>query len=260
MTWIRKGWFWISLSFILCITSCQALANGVVDSIFSQANTLFQSKKYDQSIRLYNLLIQEHQLQTGDLYYNLGSAYLKKKDVANASLYLERAIIVNPHNDDYQTNLRLAKDLLLDDFGVIPDFFIKRWAHSISNLLSSTSWALLSILLFLFTCGLVITWLFHRSYRIKKLLFYGGVILLFLSLLGLIFGTIRQKLEVNNPYAIVMIEEDYIKMAPDESSKEVVAIHAGLKVKVIDSLGSWSKIELSNKEVGWIPTNSIESI
>ena len=76
----------------------------------------------------------------------------------------------------------------------------------------------------------------------------------------MIFGVIRQKQEIDNPYAIIMIEENRIKMAPDEDSKEVVAIHAGLKVRVIDSLGSWSKIELSNKEVGWIPTNSIEKI
>ncbi len=258
---MQKGLFWISLSLILCISSSPALATtGEVDSIFSQANTFYQSKQYDQSIRLYNLLIQEHQLRSGDLFYNLGSAHLKKKDVANASLYLEKALKINPHNGDYQTNLELAKDLQLDDFGVIPDFFVNRWAHNISNLLSSTRWALLSILLFLITSGLVISWLFYKSYRIKKLLFYGAVIILFLSLLGVIFGTIRQKLELNNPYAIVMIEEDYIKMAPDDGSKEVVAIHAGLKVKVIDSLGSWSKIELSNKEVGWIPTNSIESI
>ena len=260
MTWRRKCPRWINLFLIYILLTTPLRSAETIDSLFNQANAHFQEKQYDQSIQLYQRLVQEYQIKSPQLYYNLGCAFIKQNEIAQAILYLERANKLRPYKEDYQANLALAREMQQDDIGVIPDFFIKRWAQGAARVFSSTGWAILSIFLLMCTVALFMIWLFHSAYDVKRIVFWSGVVLLVLTLFSGILGGIRQKMELKYPYAIVMVAKESLKMAPDESSKEVLTIHAGLKVKVVDHLGTWSKVELSNKEVGWILTEHVEPI
>jgi len=51
-----------------------------------------------------------------------------------------------------------------------------------------------------------------------------------------------------------------VKSAPGLNSADQFVIHAGLKVKVVDEDGDWSRIELYDGNSGWIYTQSIEKI
>ena len=235
-------------------------ANISLDSIFQLANGLYQDQQYEQAIDRYQLLIRDYGIHQADVYYNLGNSYLKIKDVAHSILFLEKAVSIHPHNADYRFNLQLARSLQEDDFGLIDDFFLIRWFRDAARLMSSTAWAVMTFLFISLAVGLILIWLFHTRYEIKKMAFYVGMFFFLLTLVSTILGFGRQSLERNNPYAIVMSSEQILKIAPDNQSKEVVVVHQGLKVKVIDSLGDWSKVELSNKEVGWLPTELIERI
>ena len=59
--------------------------------------------------------------------------------------------------------------------------------------------------------------------------------------------------------AIVMKNEE-LKFAPDEISDEIMRIPEGLKVRIIDQLEDWYKVELSDKNSGWVPAHSLERI
>jgi hypothetical protein len=62
------------------------------------------------------------------------------------------------------------------------------------------------------------------------------------------------------PHAIIAVAKVDVKSAPDESSKDVFALHEGLKVRVRANLAGWLKIELADGRRGWIPATEAEQI
>lgn len=257
---MHKKWLWSSLPVLLLFMSWPCFALSSVDSLYQKANTLFQQNQYSQAISIYEELIYEENVHSADLYYNLGNAYLKQERVGPAILYLEKARNIKPLQPDYRTNLLLARNLQEDDFGVIDDFFLKRWIQQLAQVLRSTQWAVVSVLFLFLACGSLLYWLFSHQYRVKRIAFWIGISFFILTSLSFLLGGIRQKLETNNPFAVIMNTESVLHIAPDNTSREIVSIHEGLKVRILDTLGDWTKIELSNKEVGWIVTKDLTRI
>ena len=229
-------------------------------SAFDIGNKHFQQSEYIEAINVYESILSENNIKDRKLYYNLGTAYLKLNQKGKAILFLERAKILAPRNKDIVENLNIAYHLTEDDFSVIPDFFLKRWVHNMSSSMDSSYWAVLSILFLLMGIGALLSWLFTTNTRIKKPSFFIGVVLILMTLSAIVLGHIKQDRELHNPFAIIMTESIILRIAPDQVSKEIFPIHEGLKVKILDKIGDWSKIELSNKEVGWIPSSGLEII
>lgn len=48
-----------------------------------------------------------------------------------------------------------------------------------------------------------------------------------------------------------------IYQAPDERSGEVVTIGPGNKVYILDTIGDWYKVQLEDKDAGWIKKENI---
>ena len=62
-------------------------------------------------------------------------------------------------------------------------------------------------------------------------------------------------------YAIVMRPVSSVKSSPSaESSKDLFVLHEGTKVSILDSVGKWYNISLSDGRQGWIPESDIEII
>jgi SH3-like domain-containing protein len=52
-----------------------------------------------------------------------------------------------------------------------------------------------------------------------------------------------------------------VKSSPSgEASKDLFILHEGTKVKLIDQLGTWSKVELADGRQGWMKTDDLEVI
>ena len=61
-------------------------------------------------------------------------------------------------------------------------------------------------------------------------------------------------------YAIIFRPSVTVKSSPADSGTDLFVIHEGTKVKVRETLGSWSEIELSDGNIGWMPTTGLEII
>ena len=58
-----------------------------------------------------------------------------------------------------------------------------------------------------------------------------------------------------------MVEKQgQVYIAPDYDSQEIITIHEGLKVRLLDQLSGWHKVRLPNGEVGWLPVDALEKI
>jgi len=76
---------------------------------------------------------------------------------------------------------------------------------------------------------------------------------------GVVFG-----LQVNQvsdrSEAIIITRSVTAKNSPDDQSVDAFVIHEGLKVRVSDSVGDWTRITLADGKVGWVQSGELEQI
>ena len=199
--------------------------------------------------------------ESAALLTNIGSACFKEGDLAHAILYFEKALKVDPSYDDAKYDLEFAQTFLKDRIETVPEFFVKGWIRSLRCSLSSNVWAVIFLVLLAVALGLTLLFLLGRSSAARKTGFFTGLVALLLSLMCLGFS-LRLRAEYSaNSSAIVVSPVTVARSAPDNNSgTDLFILHEGTKVKVLDSVGSWDNIELSDGRQGWILTNELEII
>ena len=78
------------------------------NTLFEKASLSYEKKEYAQAIIHYNE-IQDLGLYSSDLYYNIGNCYYKLQQNAEAVLYYEKALKLNPSDEDALFNLKLVQ-------------------------------------------------------------------------------------------------------------------------------------------------------
>jgi len=227
--------------------------------IFVQGNEAYQSGNYLKSIEYYNQII-DNGYNTSEVYYNLGNANYKLKNIPEAILNYERAIKVDPSDEDSEFNLRIANLQTLDRIEPLPMLFYQEWWESLSGWLSSDTWSLFMIL-FVFISFLGLTgFLFVYSPSIRKISFFILIFSFVFAILSFIFAQNNYAEETSKDCAIIFSESVYVKSSPDEEGTDLFILHEGTKVEVLDEVGIWNKIKLVNGNVGWIKQNTFKTI
>lgn len=196
-----------------------------------------------------------------ELYYNLGNAYFKSGDYPHAILYYERTLKISPSFEDARINLDFANSLIRDKIDAVPEFVLKSWARKVCYLMPSDFWALISIVLFAAALALFLVFRLGASRGLRRTGFYCSIVALILSASS--FGMARWQ---RNSYlkadgAIVMKPVTSVKSSPSrDSSKDLFVLHEGTKVTVLDTVGDWKNISLSDGRQGWIEESDMEMI
>ena len=163
----------IVLSIILSLSVFSSFA--AADSRIIHGNAAYSNNKFDEAIALYEDLLKTQ--ESAALYYNLGNAYYKSGKLAPAILNYERAILLDPNDDDIKSNLELAKLQTVDkDESAVDQLAISEWTQSFVNLHSSNTWARMSIIFFLLTLACASLYLYVKVIAVRKLGFIGGII------------------------------------------------------------------------------------
>ena len=86
----------------------------LISALFAQANDLYTKADYAQAASLYEQCLTDsttQNLRPGSvalIYYNLGNAYFKAKQTPEAILWYERALRLDPSNEDIKHNIAFA--------------------------------------------------------------------------------------------------------------------------------------------------------
>jgi tetratricopeptide (TPR) repeat protein len=227
--------------------------------IYHQANIAYQQKEYVKAIELYeNILSQGN--TSPELYYNLANAYYKNNDVPHSILNFERALKMDPKDEDAQFNLKIASLKVIDKIDPVPQIFYKRWLDSMTRLFSPDDWS--KILIALLWCSLLssLIYLFGATVSSRKMGFIISVSLLVLFSVSFVLATKSHVGTYSDKSAIVMSASVYVKSSPDPKGNDLFIIHEGTKVELLDEIKEWKKIKLLNGSVGWLMTSEIEII
>ena len=79
------------------------------DKLWDQANTAYINNDFPTAISLYETILSSGR-QSGKLYYNLANAYFKEQEIGRAILNYNRALRLNPGNEDIRSFSSLIKN------------------------------------------------------------------------------------------------------------------------------------------------------
>lgn len=229
------------------------------DSSFAEANTYYKEGNYKKAIASYQKLLKEDK-QAATLYYNLANAYFKDGALADALLNYERAYRLEPSDKDIRANLAFANTQVADKIKAPRRYFFTKWIHSLIAQFHSNTWAYLGIacwaLLFLsFTC-----FIRTSSERKRKIFFSLSLLSLFIASFGFYAAYSQYTTTESDTYAIVFAQNITIKSTPSNNGTDLFILHEGTKVKILDKVGSWHKIQLADEREGWLPAKEIVKI
>ena len=224
-----------------------------------QAAKAFEAKDYQQAITLYEQQLNEG-LESEDLYYNLANSYFKNDELGKAILNYERALLLDANDKDVKHNLAIARQQLVDDVSSIPPFFLKQWWISARQLASSSLWAWLGLILFWTGVAGLIVWQMGKERSQKKKGFLYGLTLICISILPLALAWSSHAHRLNSEQGIILSKEVVLRSGPDKLSQEIVVLHEGTKVDLLDLIDTWYKVRLANGEKGWLAAGTFEEI
>lgn len=215
---------------------------------------------YKAAIEIYESLTATNG-ESADVYYNLGNAYYKSDMIAKAVLNYERALLLNPDDEDIQFNLELARSKTVDKVAPEYRFFLMEWLESVINLLSISSWSILAVVSFVAMLFTLLLFLFGKSIASKKTGFIIALFSLFITIFANLSALHLYHYLTERNDAVIMEPSVTAKSTPSNSGTELFVIHEGRKVKISDdSMREWTEIELEDGNKGWIPSSSLERI
>lgn len=229
------------------------------DELFNNANDLYKNDKLDEAIVLYEQLASQGMISS-ELFYNLGNSYYKLNKVGPAIYNYEKALKLNPLNEDAANNLIFAKRLALDNIEELPKTVFQKINVNFLQKLSYNQWAIL-VIIFSFLGSLLFLFFYFANAPSKKRFYFVTSMLSFILLLFAFAITYQQySFTQNNKVAIVFAEETEIRNAPTLNSEEVFTLHEGTKVIVMDAIDNWKKIKIADGKQGWIIASEIKLI
>ena len=230
-------------------------AQTIQNQEFAKANFYYNESRYDTALVIYEKIMNEGYV-SAPLLYNIGNTYFKLRNYPMAILHYEKALKIDPTNEDTKHNLAIANALITDKIEPMPVFFVTKWWRSIGNQLSANSWARASLKFFGILLLILFGYFTARTKRTRKITFFTGILALILVICSLIFASQKHKYINEHNEAIVMTPTITVKSSPSSSGVDLFVLHEGTKVEIIDNADKWDKIKIADGSVGWMPSTA----
>lgn len=227
--------------------------------IFNKAVEYYSAGNYAEALKLWKE-IYNNGYRSAELAYDIGNAYFKLDSVAGAILFYERAYLLDPTDEDINYNLQIARSRVTDKIEEIPELFFIKWFNFISLILTTNSWAIISLTTFLLFFLFLSLFLYSSKYRLKVSGFWIALVMVFISILTFTFSIRNKSLVHDSRQAVIFSAVVSGKSSPDDSGTDLFILHQGTIVSIEDAVGKWYEIRLMDGNKGWIPANSIEVI
>jgi len=249
----------IALTFTLIGATLSSILAQTPSMLIEKADKLYTEGKYQEAISNYEAIIGQG-LQNAELYYNLGNAYFKTKNIPAAILNYEKAYSLNPEDEDIRFNLDLARTYTLDKIEAVPDFFLVSFIRNIRNWFGTNTWAYIAIISFALILALVLFFWFSSSFEIRRYAFSVSILLALIFIVSLSFGISQKNQIAKHNHAIIFAPVVSAKSSPDDSGKDLFILHAGTKVETGRIVGDWCEVKIADGNKGWIQKVSFQKI
>lgn len=239
------------LSFAQDDGNTKATSSDIDTTTFVYANVMYEKGNYDASIAIYEQLLQKEG-PSAILYYNLGNCYYKIGKNGPCILNYERALMLEPGNDDAAYNLTLANARTRDRMEPLTTSIFLIWWHAIIRIMSAQAWGLVAIIAMWLALAGWAAYLLPALRNYQRPGFFVAIAAFAISIICIAGHFGRKSYDADQNYAIVMAPSSVIKSEPSENSTNLALLHEGFKVQLLQTDTAWSKIEMPDGVIGWI--------
>lgn len=251
---MRKILFTLTL-----FVSVSLFAGNQFEAQFEKANELYESANYEEALKVYYEL-EKAGINGFNLQFNIGNTHYKLDEIPSAILHYEKALKIDPSNEDVKQNLKLAYAKTTDKIEPARELVINRWWKEIINLNSADSWGIIATFLLFTSLMLALFYLLANKSIIRRIGFFGASAVLLIAIICYFFGYQQHYYSNEAKAAIIFTPTVSIKSAPGESGTVLFVLHKGTKVHLLESTNEWRNVALPNGNKGWIKENDIREI
>ena len=226
---------------------------------FKNGNELYQKGDYNGAIRSYESILDAKQ-QSAEVYFNLGNCYYKLNQVAPAIYNYEKALVLKPNDKDIKNNLNFAKKLTIDEIKEVPKVGFEKLVRDFTATYDYNTWAWISVVLAFLFLLFFLGYYFSALTLSKRIFFVGMFIILIAIILSILSAIFERKYYQNERPAIIFKEIVSVKSEPKSTSSEVLELHEGTKVYVLESFAGWDKIQLTDGTEGWLEKTDVKEV
>ncbi len=211
--------------------------------VLEAGNAAFDAGQYPESIGHYQKLLDSG-VQSGEVYYNLGSAYFRNKALGQAIFNFRKASELLPRDPDVRFNIGYARNKVVDKIeekGVQPPRLPLSLKEAIRFL------ALASLLFW----GIAIVQLYRpRDWTLWAR--HGALAVL------IVMATSAFQAWMGSPaFGVVTASEAEVFSGPGKDKTLLFKLHEGAEFQLSEGAGEWLRITLSDGKKGWIKRQDI---
>ncbi len=229
------------------------------DELMKSANKFYQQGNYDLAIQSYQKILGQG-FESGTTYYNLGNAYFKTGKLGYAIFSYEKGLKIEPNDEDFAYNLKIANSRTVDKISQLPKLFIVSWWEGLVTSLNISGWSFVVMIVFWILLGSIAIYFFSRRANLQRISFLVSSISLAVLIVAAVLLFARVNREAATNYGILLEPIYSVKVSPDVKSNDAFVIHEGIKFTLEDHVNDWAKIRLIDGKVGWIQKNVLGQI
>jgi len=226
---------------------------------FYTGNVYYERKDYAKALENYRAAL-DMGIESGNLYYNMGNAYMKMGKTGYAVLFYEKALRLIPQDGDLKSNMVYAKAFSPGSpaAGPLGLNLVAAVIKSPFGDLNLNAVAIAAIALYLVSLVMAILFLVTPFLvRRLRILFVLAVFMFLWS--GAVFG-IRYYEEEVLKKGVVVVKSAEAKYEPVESSTTYYKVQEGDGVTVLGTREGWRHIRRADGKSAWVSENAVEEV
>lgn len=227
--------------------------------VFDAANEAYSEGNYREAVEKYKAILEDGETSAA-LHYNLGNAYYKLNEIGRSIYQYEKALQLDPGDEDIRNNLEFARNMAVDDIEKDSLSGFARIFESTTSAFTPEGWGWIGIICMLVFVFFILTFYFSKGTTLKRIFFIGGIFFFILAISSVVIAMMKVNLVQERQYAIVLAEEAEIRSEPNLRSAENFLLHEGAKVRVTETYQEWFEIEIPNGSQGWILQEAVKKL
>ncbi len=221
------------------------------DQLFARGNEAYSRGDYAGSAEAYRRIVDSG-IRNSRVYFNLGNACFRLNRIGEAILYYEKALKLDPGDEEARENLRYAnlriRDRIpADDLPLLLQLLVR-----VRDLVRLELMFRLFAGLYLLSMAVMAGWILGSRKRWGPPAGAAALVLLLLAFSAGAWMFLQGRARTGGGEAIVLAEKVEVLSGPGTENTLLASIHEGTKVRIHNRRDSWVQVTLPDGRAGWM--------